>query len=67
MTDRVNSLLVTLEHPMRDDDVEELISAIRCFRNVIDVSMNVDSYGDHVAKEMVKNELRRKLWGVLNE
>lgn len=39
MTDRVNTLTVVLEHPVRTDDVEEIIAAIRMVRGVLSVEM----------------------------
>lgn len=39
MTDRVNTLTVILEHPIRDDDVEPLMDAIRSHRGVLDVKL----------------------------
>ena len=39
MTDRVNTLTVILEDPIRDDDVEGLMDAIRSHRGVLDVKL----------------------------
>lgn len=46
MTDIVNALIVTLKENMREDDVQQLIEAIRLYGNVIDVEPNVPNNVD---------------------
>lgn len=67
MTDRVNALLVVLDKDIREDDVEFLINALRCLRNVCDVKRNVADYNSAIAYSRVKSELHIKLFNVLTE
>ena len=66
MTDRFNSLTVVLEHDVRDDDAEALLSAIRQLRGVLSVSGNVSDLTAHVAQLRAQQELSKKLWSVLH-
>ena len=67
MTDRVNSLTVVLEEDMRIDDVQSLIEAIRHFRNVLSVDVNISNIETHIAKSRAKHELQMKLWETLKD
>lgn len=60
MTDRAASLTVLLERETRDEDLEDLMKAIRQLRGVAKVEMVVDM--DHyAAKEMAKLEYHKVL------
>ena len=65
MTDRYNSLVVTLEKPMRSDDAEFLINAIRMLKGVLKVKPGTDTSADYHAEQRVRHELGVKLWEVL--
>lgn len=65
MTDRIHSLVIVLEHDMRDDDVEPLIMAIKQLRGVISVSSEVADMASHMAEERAKRELGQKLMAVI--
>jgi hypothetical protein len=67
MSDRYNSLTVILEHDLKDEDAEPLIEAIKQFRGVLSVTPTVSDMLAHFAEERARNELREKLWRVLNE
>ena len=67
MTDRVNSLTVVLEEDMRIDDVQSLIGAIKHFRNVLSVDVNISDIETHIAKSRAKHELQMKLWETLKD
>lgn len=61
MTDRVNALTVVLDKDYRDDDIEALADAIRQFKGVIDVSLNISNPTDHVAQSRARTELISKM------
>lgn len=65
MTDRINSFTVVLEKPIRSDDVEGLIDAVRRLRGVATVIQHVDDFTAAVAREQAKHELRRDLLHVI--
>ncbi len=51
MTDRLNALIVILEHDIREDDAEPIINAIQQLRGVLQVEPHVaDSIGDAAAE-----------------
>jgi len=65
MTDRYNALTVILEHDIRDDDAEALLSAIRQLRGVLSVSGHVSDMTDHIAQDRARHDLGQRLWNVL--
>lgn len=66
MTDRVNGLVVVLDHDMRSDDVQVLVEAIKCLRFVTAVSTNVIDFNDYMNRERIRAEFSEKLWEVLH-
>lgn len=65
MTDRLNALTVVLDHDIRDDDAEPLITAITMIRGVQSVTPHVASSADHVAYSRARHELSEKLFKVI--
>jgi hypothetical protein len=65
MTDRINSITVVLESDLRDDDAEDILSAIKQLRGVLSVTGNVAELDDHIAQQRVRHELGQKLWSVI--
>ena len=63
MTDRTNCLLVTLEEPMREDDAEVVMNAIRMLRHVLDVRHVVSEPADWAAR----TQERRRIWSQIND
>ena len=64
MTDRIDTLTVVLEEPIREDDVEVLCAAIRQMRWVRSVEKNVaNMVAGHAA---VENEKQRIYAGMMN-
>lgn len=61
MTDRIKTLTVLLNEPMRDDDVEALVNAILMMRNVKAVNTHVHTGADQLAEIHVKFDLRGKV------
>lgn len=57
MSDRIQALVVTLDHDYRTEDAERIAGAIRMIRGVADVSVNVTSMDDHVARMRVRSDL----------
>ena len=65
MTDRYNALTVVLEHDIRSDDAQALISAIEQLRGVLSVTPNVVDISSYTAHERARHELGQKIWEVL--
>jgi hypothetical protein len=65
MTDRINGLIVVLEHDTREDDVQSLIDAIRHFRKVIDVKPNVTDVGGLISDVRADQVWRNKILDML--
>jgi hypothetical protein len=67
MTDRIQALTVILDHDMRDDDVQELIAAIKCLRHVGNViTTNPVDVNTIVARTRIYHEIRTKIIGALS-
>ena len=65
MTDRINSLHVTLKNDVRDDDCQHIVNAIQMIKGVMAVHMNVTDHADRVAQDRVRSELHEKLFNVI--
>jgi len=65
MTDRFHTLTVVLEHDIRDDDAQALISAIGQLRGVLSVTGVVADLDSHMARERARHELGQKLLDVV--
>ena len=65
MTDRFNALTVVLEHDIREDDAQALISAISQLRGVLSVTGNVADPLSHITEERARHHLGKKLLAVL--
>ena len=65
MTDRIYALTVTLTEPIREDDAEAIINAIKLIRGVASVTPLVANAELYYATETAKRELRDKLWSIL--
>jgi hypothetical protein len=61
MTDRIRHLTITLDRDIRDDDVAAIISAIEHVRGVASVEGHVVDASDHLARSVVRSEIRGKL------
>lgn len=59
LTDRIQSLTVTLHRDYRDDDVQAIIEAIRMVRGVLDVTGVVADMDSHVARERTRRAWRQ--------
>lgn len=65
MTDRYITLAVTLEEPIRSDDCQPLIDAIKQLRGVLSVDAGVCDYNYFAARLTVRQEMGEALWEVL--
>lgn len=67
MTDRIKGFTVTLEKDMRVDDVEIVHNALKMIRFVAHVEPSISTSEDHMARQLVKTELRTKFVDFLND
>lgn len=65
MTDRIKGLIVTLDHDIRDDDIQPLADAIRLLQNVVDVSLVKADFNDSINRARVDHEWRERLIALL--
>lgn len=65
MTNRYNALVVVLEHEIREDDAEALLSAIRMIKGVKTVRGHVADMESHIAYERARHDLGQKLLDVV--
>lgn len=65
MTDRVKGFTVTLEKDIRIDDVQVIMQSIRMIRGVADVEASITTMDDHMNRQMIKAELRNKIFEIL--
>lgn len=67
MTDRVKGLVVSLDADYRDDDVQEIISAIKMIKGVQDVSMSVVDHDDWMNRSRIGYEFQRKILDMISD
>jgi hypothetical protein len=65
MTDRYDALTVILDHDIRADDADGIISAIGMVRGVQQVLPHVMDANTAIAENRARHELTRKLWEAL--
>lgn len=67
VTDRFNYLTVVLDHDIREDDAQSIISAVAMIKGVIAVKGNVSDPSEWSARERVRSELITNLYDVLKD
>lgn len=67
MTDRFKGFVVILVEPIREDDAEQTIKAIEQIKGVLSVRPIIRTPELLIAEETARYELRKKLWGALQE
>jgi hypothetical protein len=67
MTDRINSFVVVLDRDLRDDDVNEIVNAIKMIKHVIDVKPHVADLDAIVAQSRVRVQVTQKLHALMTE
>jgi hypothetical protein len=66
MTDRVKGFTVTLDKDYRDDDVEAILNAVRMIHGVAHVEPSIVTSEDHMNRQVIRHELRKKLYKALD-
>ena len=67
MTDRIKGFTVTLERDMREDDVEQLMAAMRYMKGVAHVEPSISSVDDHINQQRIKREMKSKFYKFIDE
>ncbi len=67
MTTRYKAVLVTLDHDMRDDDAESVLTALRMVKGVIDVAPVPANPDDYTIRMRLFTEFRQALVDALNQ
>jgi len=67
MTDRVKGFVVSLEHDMREDDVEMIKQSINMIKGVSDVENRLSNVDDQMNRMTIKNEIRKKILNFYND
>jgi hypothetical protein len=67
MTDRVKGLTVTFGKDIRIDDIDNIVNAIKMIKGVIDVTPEIVDTNDHMARMVIKNEVRQKFYDFLQK
>lgn len=67
MTERVKGFVVTLADDVREDDAQEIITALSMVRGVIDVRPAMVDFDDHINRERIRQDLARRIYAALSE
>lgn len=65
MTTRYKSFVVSLEHDIRDDDADAIITALKMVKGVLRVEPQEATVNDLTIQYREKSELRKKLFDFL--
>lgn len=65
MTDRIKGFWVALDQDIREDDVEEIVNAVRCVRHVAAVEVSVTDPQDWMARQRVRSEVAKGLYDAM--
>ena len=65
MTTRYKSFIVSLEHDIRDDEAEAIITALKMIKGVLRVEPQEATVNDLTIQYREKSELRKKLFDFL--
>ncbi len=65
MSDRINTITVVLEKPIRDDDCESILTSIQMIKGVLSAKPNVASPEEYMAVVRARHDLGDKLWHIL--
>lgn len=65
MTDRYSYIVVGLSKDIREDDAEPILAAIRMIKGVLTVQPHVAEFGEVLAQERARIELRARVWDAL--
>ena len=61
MSDRYKGFVVTLDRDVKDEDAEDIITAISMIRGVIDAKPVMAGIDDHMNRARIKRELQHEL------
>lgn len=68
MTERVHSLIVVLKEDMRvDDDVQDVMNAIRMISHVLSVDPVVADHHSWMAEQRANRKWMRKIYALMKE
>jgi hypothetical protein len=67
MTARIKAFVVELEEPIREDDIEGLLNALRWMKFVSRVVPYVDDWHHNMAREEARREFAERAWAFAKE
>jgi hypothetical protein len=65
MTTRISGLMVALDHDIHEDDIQEVVSAVKMIKGVLNVTTHPSDMCEYVAKERIRTELGTKILEIL--
>lgn len=65
MTDRIKGFTVVLDGDYRDDDAEDIRTALEMVKGVLSATPSVRTPEDWMNRERVRHEMGEKLWDAL--
>ncbi len=67
MSDRYNGFIVVFEHPIKDEDSENVKSLLLAIKSVISVKPIVDDISFACARSQIRHDLTKKIWEALEK
>ena len=67
MTDRIKGFIVTLDKDIREDDIDEIVTALKMVKRVADVTPMKSEFVDQQARARVRVEIRDKFYEFMTE
>lgn len=65
MSDRLKGIVVTFKNDIKDEDAEDILTAIRMVKGVLSVKPLITNYEQHIAEERVRHEIHKQLFDIV--
>ncbi len=67
MTDRLSGCTVAFTHDMREDDVVDILHAIKMIKGVLSATPKISNSNNWIVEQRVRGDLYNKLFNVFDE
>lgn len=61
MSDKIHTIVVTLEKDVRDDEAEPLMEAVRHLKGVLTVKGEISDFASNMAEDRARHKFLKKL------
>lgn len=66
MSDRINAFTIVLDKDIKNEDVQDLLTALKMLKGVISVTPNVADISDHIAQMRERARINHELIKIID-